>query len=199
MKKSVASLFCAVALSATSLPALAVVTPFDLMGKAGAGLLGGNENQASPVTGGSGGEIGPGISFDSLTSRLSISIGWGSGNGFTDLTGNATAGHIHGPTASAAPASFTENQSVLIGLDSEPGWIASATNGGFIGSVALTAGQATDLFAGRFYINVHTPAPGGFPAGEIRGNLLPVPEPASYAMLGMGLAVVAGLARRRRR
>ena len=43
MKKSVASLVCAVALSATSLPALAVVTPFDLMGKAGAGLLGGNE------------------------------------------------------------------------------------------------------------------------------------------------------------
>src|SRR5687767_10378509 len=79
----------------------AATTPFDLQGKAGAGLLAGNQNTV--VVGnppGRGGELGSGFVFDDVTNVLSINAGWGSGNGFTDLTGNAVAGHLHGPTAS---------------------------------------------------------------------------------------------------
>ena len=37
------------------------------------------------------------------------------------------------------------------------------------------------------------------PAGEIRANLAPIPEPSTYALLLAGLAVVGGVATRRRR
>lgn len=194
MKTTVAALLSAIALGTAALPASAVETPFDLMGSAGAGLLGGNE-VGGVASGGSGGEIGPGISFDSVTNMLNLSIGWGSGNGFADLSGDAAAGHIHGPTSVAAPGSFLENAGVKIGLNTLAGWNGSASSGSFTGSVPLTASQLVDLFDGKLYVNVHTALNGG---GEIRGNLLPVPEPAGFAMLGVGLALVAGAVRRRR-
>ena len=88
----------------------AIIIPFDLQGNAGFGLLSGNENISVSGTPGSGGEIGAGISFADVTSVLAdIDFGWGSGNGFADLTGNASAGHIPGITTSPAPASFTQN------------------------------------------------------------------------------------------
>jgi hypothetical protein len=170
----------------------AAVIPFDLSGTAGAGLRIGNENPAI-LSGGSGGEIGAGISFNDSTLVLTINIAWGSANGFTDLTGNAIAGHIHGPTASGGTAAFTQNANVLIGLDSLAGWNPSASAGGFSGTVTLTSTQATDLLAGKDYINVHTTTNSG---GEIRGYLVAVPEPASVGLLACG---VGALMLRRRR
>lgn len=164
-----------------------------LQGTAGKGLLPGNENP--PVAGGSGGEVGSGILFDTVTLQLTINIGWGSGNGFSDLTGTATAGHIHGPTADPAPMSFTENAGVLIGLSSLPGWNPSATNGGFNGTVTLTAAQAMALQEGRLYINVHTSVN---PGGEIRGYMI-VPEPATLALFTLGTLSILPLLRRVRK
>jgi CHRD domain-containing protein/PEP-CTERM motif-containing protein len=169
------------------------IVPFDLLGKAGPGLLPGNENP-TVVASSSGGEIGAGIFFDDVTLALTINVGWGSGNGFSDLTGTASAGHIHGPTTDPAPTSFTESAGILIPLDSSPfTWNPSATSGSSTGTVTLTSGQATDLFAGKLYVNIHTSAN---PGGEIRGYLV-VPEPTTVALLALG-AVGCLLLRRRR-
>lgn len=170
----------------------AATVPFDLQGKAGAGLLSGNQNGTVLGTPGRGGELGSGFLFNDVTNLLTINVGWGSGNGFTDLTGNAIAGHLHGPTASAAPASFMEDAGVWVGLDNLAGWNPSATNGGFNGSVTLTDPQETALFEGRIYMNVHTGTNGG---GEIRGNLIQVPEPSTVGFVAFGAA--AFLLRRR--
>lgn len=56
----------------------------------------------------------------------------------------------------------------------------------------MTSEQVDELFAGGYYINFHTDL---FPGGEVRGQILLVPAPASLAMLGLG----APLALRRRR
>lgn len=169
-----------VAIAATLLgaaPSLAHQIAFDLAGKAGAGLLSGNENGTINGTPGSGGEVGTGIVFNDETNVLTINVGWGSTNGFANLSGDARAGHIHGPTPSTGAAAFNENAGILIGLDDKPGWTASASAGGFSGSVTLSAEQVQHLFAGRLYINVHTQTNGG---GEIRGNLVQPPfDPAN--------------------
>lgn len=170
--------------------ASAAIINFDLLGKAGAGLLGGNEVHELSLPGGSGGEVGAGIFFDTTTRILTINIAWGSAAGFTDLTGNATAGHIHGPTDNGGVLSFNQTKGVRYGLDNLVGWNPSATAGGFSGSLIIAEGDVQALFDGRFYINVHT---GRNSPGEIRGNIV-IPTPASAALLGVG-----ALALRRRR
>jgi hypothetical protein len=184
MKKIVGVFVLATALTG----AQAATIEFDLFGKAGEGLLSGNENGTivtTPNPAGSGGEVGSGILFDDVTRLLSINVRWGSGGntGFLDLSGDASVGHIHGPTTSGGTGSFTENSSVRYNLFDQPGWNNNAINGGFNGSVTISAGDVPALLNGQFYVNVHT---GQNPGGEIRGNLVPVPEPSSLALLGLG-------------
>jgi hypothetical protein len=183
--------FCAFAMVlAAASSAFGATFNVDLRGRAGPGLLPGNEIHAINGTPGSGGEVGAGITFDDVTKGLTINVGWGSGQGFTNLTGNATVGHIHGITSSPAPAAFNQTAGVTLGLDNLSGWNNSATNGGFVGTVTLNPAQEAALFAGSMYINVHTSANG---PGEIRGNLV-IPEPATLTVLA---ALGVGLLRRR--
>ena len=73
---------------------------------------------------------------------------------YTGLTGPATAGHFHGPAAATANAGVVQ------------GWATAES--GSEGSATLTAAQAADLMAGRWYANIHTKAN---PGGEIRGQM----------------------------
>ena len=171
------------------------IIPFDLQGTAGIGLLPGNE--PGSITGGTGGEIGAGITFDTATNLLSINVGWGSSQGFTDLSSTASASHIHGPTTSINGSGFTQTAGVLFTLTRS----SSAVTGGTFTTapILLTAAQATDLNNGKYYINIHTATNGG---GETRGFIIPaaVPEPASAGILSaLALMGVASGSRLRQR
>lgn len=169
----------------------ASIIAFDLRGTAGSGLLAGNEPGA--IVGGSGGEIGAGITYDDIANLLTLNVGWGSSQGFNDLSSLANNSHIHGPTASVNGAGFTQTAGVLFTLARSSSAITGGTFTG--GPIALTDAQETDLLNGRWYINLHTANNGG---GEIRGFLVqPVPEP-SVVVLGI-LGAGALLFRLRRR
>jgi hypothetical protein len=182
-------------LIAVTYPASAAVHFFDLNGNAGAGLLPGNENHVINGTPGSGAEVGAGITYDDVTNQLLVNIAWGSANGFTNLTGNATAGHVHGATTNSAPVGFSQDAGVKEFLSTLGGWNASASAGGCSNCiVTLDATEETELLAERYYINVHTGANGG---GEIRGHLvLGIPEPTTFALVGLTLLGL-GVTRRR--
>lgn len=170
-----------------SLPASSAVILLNLQGKAGTGLLSGNENGTILGSPGSGGEFGGGITYDDVSNELTINVAWGSGNGFTNLSGDASMGHIHGPTPSSGAAAFLDNVGVLFNLDDTGAWNNNAINGGITNRViTLTAAQETQLYAGRYYINIHTGTNGG---GEIRGNIVPEPASTLLALGGLGLCL----------
>jgi CHRD domain-containing protein/dockerin type I repeat protein/PEP-CTERM motif-containing protein len=154
---------------AAAYPASGLTHLFSLSGSAGMGLLPGNVNGVVFSTG-SGGEIGAGISYDDVTNILNINVAWGSGNGFNNLTGHATVGHLHGPTINSTPTGFTQNAGVVNSLHLLPGvWNNSASLGLVQKNITLTAGEELDLLAQRYYIDIHTNA---YPGGEIRGHLV---------------------------
>ena len=74
---------------------------------------------------------------------------------YSGLSGAATAAHFHGPAAAGA------NAGVALA------WPSALS--GSEGNATLTAAQAADLMAGRWYANVHTAAN---PGGEIRGQMM---------------------------
>ena len=173
-----------------------IISFYDLLGTGGPGLL--NTNEPGSPVGGTGGEIGAGIFLDDAndadpnTNLLTLNVGWGSSQGFTDLSSLANNSHIHGPTASNNGSGFTQTAGVLFTLTRS----SNAVTGGTFTSapVSLTAAQVVDLNNGKDYINVHTANNGG---GELRGFIVAAaPEPGSAALLGLGTLLFA--ARRKR-
>lgn len=133
---------------------------------AAVGLKPANEFPTVANSTGSGNEISAGIVFDTTTSTLTFAMGYGSSAGFTDLTGAATALHIHGPAAIGSATG------VLFDLAPVHFPAAIPAQGGLIfGSVIYSPAQATDLLAGLNYVNIHTDANRD---GEIRGQLIPI-------------------------
>ncbi|MBB4843290.1 hypothetical protein HNP55_001809 [Paucibacter oligotrophus] len=128
---------------------------------------------------------------------------------FSGLTGTTTAAHIHCCTAAANAG----NAGVATTTPSFPGFPtgvsagsydhtfdltqASSYNAAFVTAQGGVANAMNALLAGaqngKAYLNLHSNT---FPGGEIRGFLQAVPEPSSYGLMGLGLALLAWRLRR---
>ena len=104
-------------------------------------------NEVPPVT--SKGLGSATVTYDTASKKLTWKIT------YAGLSGNATAGHFHGPAAA------DKNAPVVVPFS---GNLASPIEG----SATLTDAQAADLLAGNWYINIHT---ADNKPGEIRGQV----------------------------
>jgi hypothetical protein len=105
-------------------------------------------NEVPPVQSAGGGSAA--VKFDTESRKLSWEVQ------VQGLGTPISAAHFHGPSGASG------NAGVMVPI------AKSGDKSPFAGSATLTPEQAVDLLAGRWYVNIHTPA---HPPGELRGQV----------------------------
>lgn len=107
---------------------------------------------------------------------------------FSGISGNFSDAHIHGASTPGVNSGVLYSIVSLLTLGPDN---KSGTLNGQITLVPTPNGrnvpiaqQLQDLNNGLWYFNIHSSTFGG---GEIRGQILPVPEPSTLALVGLGL------------
>jgi hypothetical protein len=146
------------------------------------------------------------VNYDDVAHTLQLQVS------FSGLTGNTTISHIHAPTTSP----FSGNAGVATTTPTFAGFPAGVTSGLYSNTLDLTLASsyndptyinanggtpagaesalAAAIAAGQAYWNIHSTFAGG---GEIRGFLVPVPEPSTLALLGLGAGTLLWQLRRK--
>mgnify|MGYP003382447274 CR=1 FL=1 len=163
--------------------ARAEVFQFDLWTGGVSGLSGLNESTPNDSTA-SGGEVGDGLYYDDVLNLLTVNVAYGV-FGFEPLTGSYVGSHLHeGLPGVAGP--------IAVNLD--PLHNAFGQDAGFYtGSVSLSEAQESSLLSGGLYMNIHSTT---FGAGEIRGQLVVIPEPGTMALMTLGAGALLWFRRR---
>jgi hypothetical protein len=181
-----ALLLTAAAVSLVTVPATAAINVYN-------GTLTGAQEFPPNASPGTGSAI---VTVDDVANTLRVQIS------FAGLTSTTVASHIHccapvGANAGVATqvpsfvgfptgvTSGTYDQSFDLGLSTTYNPTFVNNNGGSVASARATL--LSGLGAGLTYLNIHTSQ---FPGGEIRGQLLAVPEPASWLTMLVGFGVV---------
>jgi hypothetical protein len=171
-----------------------------------ANLSGPNESppNASPGTGAAF------VTFDLAANTMRVQVS------FTGLLGPDTASHIHccttapftgtamvattTPTFTGFPTGVTSavydnTFNMLLSSSYNPAFIASAFDPTHDPMGAETA-LYDAVVAGDTYLNIHSMV---VPGGEIRGFLIPAPEPITISLFGAGLAGAVAMRRRKKK
>ena len=166
-------------------------------------------NSSQVVAGGGSTSIATGfatVAIDTTLFTVTSDLSW------ANLTGPTDRAHLHN-----APAGQLTDELFFHELIQNPtlpcGFVSSNSSGFCLAATGTThdvlqlsisdgygVGTFADLVAlfeaDGVYVDVHT---GAYPEGEIRGQLMPVPEPSICALLAAGLGLLGFTAHRRKR